>query len=90
MRHIKKYNEGKIELNYSKCKVSEDIIDIFEIFSNYSQALDINVFEVFSKINKMSPMDLEETYESLITNHRSSNSKEENFMIDVIEYLNKQ
>ena len=86
MRHIKKYNEGKIELNYSKFKVSEDIIDIFEIFSNYSP--DIHVFEVFNKINKMSPMDLEETYESLITNHRSSNSDEENFMIDVIEYLN--
>jgi len=81
MKHLKKYNES---LGREK-RISEDIIEVVNILSNYNKPFDINVFECFDKINNMSDEDLEEFYKSVSTNRKESNSGEENFMKDLID-----
>lgn len=78
MKHLKKYNES------SKKRISDDIIKVVDILSNYNKPFDINVFECFDEINNMSDSDLEEFYKSVSTNRKEDNSDEENFMKDMI------
>lgn len=82
MRHIKIYE------NFSNNRISEDIIDVIEVLSNYNKPFDIDAFGCLERLNGMSQDELDEFYESVSTNRRNNNSNEENFMMDIIEKFN--
>lgn len=83
MKHLKKFNESK-----SFKRISEDIIEVVSLITNYEPAFKNNYFEVFNDLNKLSDSELKEVYKSLSTNRRENNSDEENFMLDLIDYFN--
>jgi len=82
MRHLRKFNES----NNTK-RISEDIIEVVNIITEYEKPFDTNVFEVFDKINNLSDVDLKELYDSISSNRRENNSNEENLMLDLISYF---
>lgn len=83
MKHIQKFNES----NQNK-RISEDIIEVINMITEYERPFDMNVFEVFDKLNTMSDEELKELYESISTNRPENNSNEENLMLDLIKYFN--
>lgn len=83
--NIKRFNESN---GGSKQRISEDIIDTFDILTNYESALDISVFSVFRDLNSLTDIELKEKYDSLSSNKRVQNSKEENFWLDLVEHFN--
>ncbi len=84
MRHLRKFNEST-QKEYQR--ISEDIIEVVNIITEYEKPFDTNVFEVFDKINNLSDVDLKELYDSISSNRRENNSNEENLMLDLISYF---